>query len=49
MPVLRELKDVRYLSETPVLLDDTKLRSLLPDVRKTSYEEGARITVAGRA
>ncbi len=46
MPVLRELKDVRYLSETPVLLDDTKLRSLLPGVTKTPYEEGARLTVA---
>ena len=46
MPVLRELRDVRYLSETPVLLDDTKLRTLLPDLKKTSYEEGARLTIA---
>ena len=45
MPVLRELRDVRYLSETPVLLDDTKLRSLLPGLAKTTYEEGARRTV----
>lgn len=46
MPVLRELKDVRYLGETPVLLDDTRLRTLLPDLVKTPYEEGARLTVA---
>lgn len=46
VPVLRELKDVRYLSETPVLLDDSKLRSLLPGLRKTPYAEGARLTVA---
>lgn len=46
MPVLRELKDVRYLSETPVLLDDAKLRSLLPGLSKTPYAEGARRTVA---
>lgn len=46
MPVLRELKDVRYLSETPVLLDDAKLRALLPEMKKTPYEEGARLTVA---
>ena len=46
MPVLRELKDVRYLSETPVLLDDTRLRTLLPGLVKTPYEEGARRTVA---
>lgn len=46
MPVLRELSKVRYLHETPVLLDDARLRSLLPDLRKTPYEEGARLTVA---
>lgn len=46
MPVLRELKDVRYLGETPVLLDDAKLRALLPDLKKTPYEEGASLTVA---
>jgi len=46
MPVLRELKDVRYLSETPVLLDDTKLSAMLPGARKTPYEEGAKLTVA---
>lgn len=43
MPVLRELAEMRYLLETPVLLDDTKLRTLLLAVRKTSYEEGARL------
>ncbi|WP_421694761.1 NAD-dependent epimerase/dehydratase family protein [Aestuariivirga sp.] len=46
MPVLRELKDVRYLHETPVLLDDARLRSLLPNLAKTPYAEGARLTVA---
>lgn len=47
MPMLRELRDVRYLSETPVLLDDGKLRALLPGLAKTTYEEGAKRTVAG--
>jgi nucleoside-diphosphate-sugar epimerase len=42
MPVLRELAEMRYLLETPVLLDDAKLHALLPDLRKTSYAEGAR-------
>ena len=46
MPMLRELKDVRYLSQTPVLLDDAKLRTLLPGLRKTPYDEGARLTLA---
>jgi nucleoside-diphosphate-sugar epimerase len=46
MPVLRELAEMRYLLETPVLLDDTKLRTLLPEVRKTSYDDGAGLTIA---
>ena len=32
--------------ETPVLLDDTKLKALLPGLRRTPYEEGARLTIA---
>jgi nucleoside-diphosphate-sugar epimerase len=48
MPVLRELREMRYLLETPVLLDDRKLRQLLPDLRKTSYADGARL-IAGAA
>ncbi len=45
MPVLRELAEMRYLHETPVLLDDAKLSSLLPGMQKTPYEEGARRVV----
>jgi nucleoside-diphosphate-sugar epimerase len=45
MPVLRELAEMRYLLETPVLLEDTKLRALLPGIRKTTYEDGARQVV----
>lgn len=45
MPVLRELKEMRYLHETPILLDDTKLLALLPEARKTPYEEGAKAVV----
>ncbi len=46
MPVLRELKEMQYLLETPVLLDDGKLRALLPNLKKTSYEQGARAIMA---
>lgn len=46
MPILRELKEMRYLHHTPVLLDDGKLHALLPDLKKTPYREGARIAVA---
>jgi hypothetical protein len=35
-----------YLYETPVLLDDTKLGALLGGLRKTSYDDGIRTTVA---
>lgn len=45
IPVLGELKEMRYLLETPLLLDDTKLRTLVPGIRKTGYEEGASAVV----
>jgi nucleoside-diphosphate-sugar epimerase len=46
MPVLRELKEMRYLFDHPVMLDDAKLQALLPDLKKTGYEDGARIIMA---
>jgi nucleoside-diphosphate-sugar epimerase len=45
MPVLRELKEMQYLLETPVLLDDSKLLKLLTGIRKTGYEEGAAAAI----
>ncbi len=45
-PMMRELVEMSYLYETPVLLDDTKLRGLLGAIRKTSYDDGIRATVA---
>jgi len=44
-PFLREVREMHYLWTTPVKLDDTKLRKLLPNVKKTPYEEGIRLTV----
>lgn len=46
VPVLRELREMRYLLETPVLLDDSKLMTLLPKIRKTSYAEGAKLVMS---
>jgi nucleoside-diphosphate-sugar epimerase len=46
VPILGELGEMRYLLETPVLLDDSKLRGVLPELTKTSYAEGARLVVA---
>jgi len=44
-PVLREVVEMLYLQETPVLLDDSRLMALLPKTRKTSYDDGIRQTL----
>ena len=44
-PLMRELPEMLYLQETPVLLEDEKLRRKLGEVRKTSYDEGIRLTL----
>jgi nucleoside-diphosphate-sugar epimerase len=42
---MRELPEMLYLQETPVLLDDEKLRNKLGSVHKTSYDEGIQLTL----
>jgi nucleoside-diphosphate-sugar epimerase len=44
-PLMRELPEMLYLQETPVLLDDAKLRSKLGPIHKTSYDDGIRLTL----
>lgn len=44
-PLFRELAEMVYLQETPVILDDSKLIAALGNVKKTPYEEGIRRTV----
>jgi nucleoside-diphosphate-sugar epimerase len=44
-PMLRELVEMDYLHTTPVLMDDSALRGLLGEVRKTPYAEGIRRTL----
>jgi nucleoside-diphosphate-sugar epimerase len=44
-PVLREVVEMHYLWTTPVKLDDTRLRQLLPNLPKTPYAEGIRATI----
>jgi nucleoside-diphosphate-sugar epimerase len=41
----REVVEMLYLQETPVLLDDSKLAAKLGGLRKTSYEDGIRRTL----
>ena len=43
-PLLRELVELRYLAETPVILDDLKLERHLGGLRKTPYPDGIRLT-----
>jgi nucleoside-diphosphate-sugar epimerase len=44
-PFLREVVEMHYLWTTPVALDDSRLRRLLPNLRKTSYEDGIQMTL----
>jgi nucleoside-diphosphate-sugar epimerase len=44
-PVLREVVEMHYLWTTPVKLDDRRLLELLPNLHKTSYAEGIRLTI----
>ena len=43
---MRELPEMLYLQETPVILDDSKLLAKFPNVHKTPYDEGIRRTIA---
>jgi len=44
-PVMRELLEMLYLEETPVILDDSKLQAKLGTPRKTTYDDGIRKTL----
>jgi nucleoside-diphosphate-sugar epimerase len=44
-PYVRELREMQYLLERPVMLDDARLSALLGGLRKTSYEVGIRHTL----
>jgi nucleoside-diphosphate-sugar epimerase len=44
-PAMRELVEMSYLAETPVILDDTKLERHLGGIAKTSYDDGIRQTM----
>jgi len=53
-PLYRELIEMLYLQETPVILDDSKLQAKMGPPHKTPYDEGIRKTLewmrgAGRA
>lgn len=39
-PLMRELPEMLYLQETPVILDDSKLKAKFPGLPKTPYDGG---------
>ncbi len=45
-PYIRELGEMQYLLDSPLLLDDSKLASLLGGLGKTPYADGVRQTLA---
>jgi nucleoside-diphosphate-sugar epimerase len=44
-PLMRELPEMLYLQETPVILDDSKLLAKFPNTHKTPYEEAIQKTL----
>ena len=44
-PLMREVVEMHYLWTTPVKLDDSRLRKLLPNLKKTPYVEGIEATI----
>ena len=44
-PTIREVIEMLYLQETPVILDDSKLTNKLGAIHKTSYDEGIQKTL----
>jgi nucleoside-diphosphate-sugar epimerase len=45
-PLVREMVEMHYLQTDPVIMDDTALQQLIGPIRKTSYSEGVRQTLA---
>ena len=48
-PVVREMVEMNYLLTDPVLMDDSALQRLTGPIRKTTYAEGIRQTLAAVA
>ncbi|MBV8637175.1 MAG: NAD-dependent epimerase/dehydratase family protein [Candidatus Eremiobacteraeota bacterium] len=48
-PEMRKFAEMNYLMSDPVIMNDGRLRSLLGELPKTSYDEGIRLTLEGQA
>jgi nucleoside-diphosphate-sugar epimerase len=45
-PLMREMVEMHYLQTEPILLDDSRLVQLLGGIKRTSYDDGIRETLA---
>ena len=45
-PLMREMVEMNYLLTEPVILDDTRIHTLLGHIHKTSYADGIQQTLA---
>jgi nucleoside-diphosphate-sugar epimerase len=45
-PLMRDLAEMQYLQSHPIIMDDTPLHELLPDIKATSYDDGIAQTLA---
>jgi nucleoside-diphosphate-sugar epimerase len=45
-PLLKEVAEMHYLCTQPIFLDDSALTNLLGPLKKTSYDEGVRASLA---
>jgi nucleoside-diphosphate-sugar epimerase len=44
-PMMREMVEMHYLQTDPVLMDDSRLEKLLGGLKRTSYDQGIRLTL----
>jgi nucleoside-diphosphate-sugar epimerase len=44
-PLMREMVEMNYLFQTPVIMDDSAIHGLLGNIHKTTYETGIRETL----
>jgi len=45
-PLMRELVEMHYLQTNPVIMDDSGLRALLPEIHATGYDDGIAQTLS---
>ncbi len=44
-PIMKEFVEMHYLMTEPLYVDDSRLCALLPDIHKTSYDDGIKLTL----